>query len=163
MKDKTHSKKKLIIWGNDGRICEVRKGVIPLRSLQLLLPQNSPQMEWEKVMELFGKPTPNSKKQKFLSLSFTQKINRVLLLRRRISIINRWDVAFPAEALELLKQRHFVEMRCCWAIEIDFNEAAFEWSLFFLGRFVLEVQGLFLLESWDFTTQIKELLLFMSK
>lgn len=100
---------------------------------------------------------------------FHPKKKTLLLLRRRISIINRWNVAFPAEALELLRfqLRRLVKLKerlgaekSLRAIEMEFNEAAFEWSFFVLfGRFVLEVQGLFLLKSWDFTTQMKELLL----
>ena len=137
-------------------------------------------MEVEKVIELLGKPTPNTEdlfhalhvenqtqrsrnSHRFLS---PKKKKTLLLLRRRISIINRWNVAFPAEALELLRfqltARPWADMHLLGPIEMDFKWSCFpngRSSVVLFGRFVLEVQGLLLLKSWDFTTQMKELLL----
>lgn len=52
------------------------------------------------------------------------------------------EVSTAHGVLVKLKERPGAE-KSLWAIEMEFNEAAFEWSFFVLfGRFVLEVQGL---------------------
>lgn len=167
VKDKTHSNKSWFLgkwwknlsspWGSFPWLFGISE-----MSLQPLLPQNSPQMmEVEKVIGLFPCAScrkSNSKKQKFPSLSFTQKKKTVAPVatphkhHKQVgcSLSGRSsrapEVSTAHGVLVKLKERPGAE-KSLWAIEMEFNEAAFEWSFFVLfGRFVLEVQGL--LNAW---------------